>query len=89
MLYKVNDEHSKIIQFDTEKFKQTLVLDIQGTYIKAKEVVQNKFGIAFCCPYFDNGTFHLLVFNKFGRICDFNINEAIDLDTASRSIDNF
>jgi len=88
---QVSDEHTIINQYDTldENYKISFSHDLKGHYIKAKDVIQDKFGMVFCCPYFDNGVYKLLIFNRFEIISDFNINEAIDLDDKSRSNDNF
>jgi hypothetical protein len=90
VVLQITDEHSQIRQYDTENFKVIWTYDIEGHYIKAKEIVQNKFGILYCCPYMDNGVFHLLVFNRFdGILCNLDINEAIGIDDSTRPIDNF
>jgi len=43
----------------------------------------------FCCPYFDNGVFKLLIFSRRKVVQEFNINEAIGINNKTRSNDNF
>jgi len=85
----VDDEHCIIKQFCTDKIQIMFHHDLKGEYIKAKEVIQNSDASLFCCPYFDNGTFRLLVFDKDRVHRDFNINQAIKMDTKTRPNDNF
>ena len=56
---------------------------IEGTFIKAKELSQNEEGDTFCLPYFDSGVFLVLIFNKFDRLADINVNELLGFDNSS------
>ena len=62
---------------------------IEGNYIKASTIIQNKNGNKFCIPYLKDGTFNLLIFNKNDVLDDFNINENLKLDNSTRPNDNF
>ena len=71
--------------------------NLEGEYIKAKEIIQNKNGDMFLCPYLNNGVFYLLIFDKEKVIKDLNVNDLVnsdqsyegELDDRTRPNDNF
>lgn len=85
----VEDEHYIINQYDSDSLKKTFSKELQGNYIKAKEISQNKEGSIFVCPYLNDGVFHLLVFDQEKELYDFEINQAIGIDNLTRPNDNF
>ena len=70
----VEDEHYIINQYDSDSLKKTFSKELEGNYIKAKEIAQNKEGSIFVCPYLNDGVFHLLVFDQEKELHDFEIN---------------
>ena len=61
---KENDRSYFVRMFCLESTKETFTEQIQGNYIKLKEVEQNASGSQFCISYFDDGNF---LFRHFGK----------------------
>ena len=84
-----DDENYIIQQYRTDNLRMKFQHRLEGVYIKAKEIIQNKQGDLYLCPYLNNGVFKVLVFDKNQVLLDYNINEAIELDDKTRPNDNF
>lgn len=89
VIMKENDECYIVNQYDADDFNMVFTHKIEGNYIKASKIIQNKYGRKFCVPYLKDGTFNLLIFNKTEVLDDFNINENLQLNNSTRPNDNF
>lgn len=89
LVLQEDDENYIIQQNSTDDLKMNFTHRLEGVYIKAKEIIQNKDGSIFLCPYLNNGVFMLLIFDHEKVLLDYNINEAIGLDDKTRPNDNF
>ena len=58
--------------------------EINGYYIKARNIVQNEDGQLFACPYFDNGNFHVMIFNLKETLEKLNVSQILGIDGRSR-----
>lgn len=79
----ITDELYRLTIFDSDTLKKVFVINIQGHFIKAKEIAQNIKGTQFICPYYNNGVFNLILFDEHREICHYCINIKIGLDNLS------
>jgi hypothetical protein len=54
-------------------------LSLQGDYVKAKDVSQNKVGNLFAIPFIEDEVFKITVFNKFDVILELDVSEMIQI----------
>ena len=61
-------------------------IQVEGQFLRADEIVQNKEGNIFCLPYYDNGLFKIHFFNQHEDTLDLfeDINEQLGIDEKSR-----
>jgi hypothetical protein len=57
---------------------------IKGFYVKAKHINQTDDGSLFCCPYFDDGVFWVLLFTIEKVLKRINVSELLGIDKRSR-----
>ena len=60
-------------------------IQVEGQFLRADEIVQNKEGNIFCLPYYDNGFFKILTFSVKEKMLDLfgDINHQIGIDLKS------
>ena len=88
-MLKESDEKYVISQFDINTNQILMSIELEGEYIKASIIEQNKKGDKFLVAYMDNGIFHLLAFDYDSLIEDFNINEHFGIDNTTIPFSGF
>lgn len=69
---------------DTAQAPHQLV--IEGTFVKAKEVNQDKFGKMFNIPYIDDGVFWVMIFDLHKELCRINVNNILLIDNSTTTV---
>jgi len=67
-------------ELDTDSFTEH---DIRGKFLKVKEPEQNSKGNIFLLPYIDDGFFKVLIFTKFSRLAEIDVNELLKIDNST------
>lgn len=92
MLCKESDEVFHIDHYDLkimEKVDGVEGMTIFGEFIKGNIITQNNNGDMFALCYFDNGRFHIRVFDQRKMLYDLNINQRFDIANDTVSIPGF
>ena len=61
-------------------------LIIEGIFVKAKEVNQDKNGKMFNIPYIDDGVFWVMIFDLQKELCRINVNNILLIDNSTTTI---
>lgn len=74
-----SEEKFSVIMYSTETYEMCSSLSLQGDYVKAKDVSQNKVGNLFAIPFIEDEVFKITVFNKFDVILELDVSEMIQI----------
>lgn len=64
LLQTIPEEEFLIQLYDLKDGKVCMEIPIVGDYVKADEIAQDLYGQTYSLPYFDNGRFNILIFNR-------------------------
>ena len=88
VVVKGSDEEFSILLYCTESYQMTFSVTLEGDYIKAKQVSQNKMGNLYAISYIEDEVFKITVFNKTDILLELDVNEMINLDERVIPIDS-
>lgn len=89
VVVKKANEFFQIKQFCAFTLTLLFTRNLEGNYIKAQKMVQNKMFSLFCVCYLKDGQFNAVLFNKDWEIMDINLSKTLKLDEYNRPNDNF
>lgn len=82
-----SEEVFSVVMYCTDSFEIKSSLTLQGDYIKARNIAQNKSGNTFAIPFIEDEVFKITIFNKEDVIKELDVSQMIGIGREILPID--